>query len=159
MSDDCAVLASLPVTTSLAACCNQGAQVVCTNGGRVTSLLADVAAPNLSALIDGVARLPALISLTVQVTGGRTVIPDSIGRLTNLTYLTMANCNLTSPIPKSFGALIDLKGLNLSRNAFSEPFTDIGTRTMASLRIIDVSYNNFSGVVSDDLVLPVFTAL
>ncbi|KAL2912524.1 hypothetical protein HK105_208013 [Polyrhizophydium stewartii] len=124
MSADCAVLASLPVTTSLAGCCNQGAQVVCTNG-QVTSLLADVAAPNLSALIDGIARLPALTSLTVRVTGGRTVIPDSIGRLTNLTDLTMANCNLTSPIPISFRPLTNLKSLNLSHNFFSEPFSSL----------------------------------
>ncbi|KAL2911104.1 hypothetical protein HK105_209444 [Polyrhizophydium stewartii] len=159
MSADCAVLASLPVTTSLAGCCNQGAQVVCTNGGRVTSLLADVAAPNLSALIDGVARLPALTSLTVRVTGGRTVIPQSIGSLTNLQNLTMANCNLTSPIPISFGSLTNLKSLNLSRNFFSEPFSSLDIDGKPSLVSIDISYNDFIGFLSLNRPRIAFTAM
>ncbi|KAL2912527.1 hypothetical protein HK105_208016 [Polyrhizophydium stewartii] len=205
MSADCAVLAALPVATSLAGCCSQAPQVVCTNG-RVSSLWVvpeaskvamaaawlmppgvdpgrsiDVAATNLTAVIDAVAALPALSSLRVAVSGGLATIPDSIGRLTGLSFLTITNSGLVGSIPSSLASLPSLQALdlsrnnltsapslaplsalialNLSRNQFAQNIASLGLASAASLLTLDLSYNNFNQDIEAQLPSRTFTSL
>jgi hypothetical protein len=77
-------------------------------------------------------------------------IPANLGFLTNLTVELDLHFNLlTGPIPTSFAALDSLLILDLGENNLSGDLTVLGE--MASLDIIDLRQNAFSGVVPGEI--------
>ncbi|RZS18963.1 hypothetical protein BHM03_00051311 [Ensete ventricosum] len=96
-----------------------------------------------------------LVSLTTlflqynQLTG---TIPSEIGNLVNLTLCFLGGNHLVGTIPKSLGSLTSLDALILgtnelqARNAAEWSFLD-ALANCTLLRILDISYNDLSGVL------------
>ncbi|KAJ6399064.1 hypothetical protein OIU77_019749 [Salix suchowensis] len=75
-------------------------------------------------------------------------IPDEIGRLQGLDILlNLSRNSLTGPIPESFANLSKLSNLDLSYNMLTGTLTVLGS--LDNLVSLNVSYNNFSGLLPD----------
>ncbi|GMJ02258.1 RGF1 INSENSITIVE 2 [Hibiscus trionum] len=75
-------------------------------------------------------------------------IPEEIGRLQGLDILLNFSWNaLTGPIPESFSYLSKLANLDLSHNKLTGSLMVLGG--LDNLVSLDVSFNNFSGILPD----------
>ncbi|XVF79499.1 hypothetical protein PTKIN_Ptkin14bG0227900 [Pterospermum kingtungense] len=77
-----------------------------------------------------------LESLSASMTSVSAELPESIGNLKSLQSLYLVECNLSGSIPRF---------LSLSDNNMSGEISDICN--MKSLEILDLSHNNFSGII------------
>ncbi|AQK51873.1 Putative leucine-rich repeat receptor-like protein kinase family protein [Zea mays] len=102
-------------------------------------------------LPDPFSQLEMLIELQLggNILGGS--IPSSLGQLVKLgTTLNLSSNGLVGDIPSQFGNLVELQNLDLSFNNLTGGLATL--RSLRFLQALNVSYNQFSGPVPDNLV-------
>ncbi|KAL8162936.1 hypothetical protein V2J09_014425 [Rumex salicifolius] len=75
-------------------------------------------------------------------------IPDNIFADCSLHYLSLARNSLEGPLPSTLSKCTTLNVLNLSNNHFTGyPFLNTGIWSLGRIRVLDLSMNEFSGLV------------
>ncbi|CAL9089716.1 leucine-rich repeat receptor-like kinase protein FLORAL ORGAN NUMBER1 [Musa acuminata AAA Group] len=87
-------------------------------------------------------RVVALNFTGVQLNG---TLPPEIGILSGLVNLTVSCSGVVGPLPMELAALPSLRLLNVSNNNFSGAFPHVGPGGFPTLEVIDAYNNNFSG--------------
>ncbi|CAO2202037.1 unnamed protein product [Urochloa humidicola] len=102
-------------------------------------------------LPDSLLQLGMLIELQLggNILGGS--IPSALGSLLKLGNLNLSGNGLVGDIPLQFGNLVELDSLDLSFNNLTGDLATLGS--LHILHALNVSYNQFSGPVPDNLVV------
>ncbi|PWZ54876.1 hypothetical protein Zm00014a_033568 [Zea mays] len=102
-------------------------------------------------LPDSLSQLEMLIELQLggNILGGS--IPSSLGQLVKLgTALNLSSNGLMGDIPTQLGNLVELQNLDFSFNNLTGGLATL--RSLGFLQALNVSYNQFSGPVPDNLL-------
>ncbi|KAL6567246.1 LRR receptor-like serine/threonine-protein kinase ghr1 [Orobanche gracilis] len=75
-------------------------------------------------------------------------LPNALGSFTGLQVLNVAGNNFSGTLPTSINDIITLNSLSISRNHFTGPLLENLTNNLQSF---NASYNDFSGVVPENL--------
>ncbi|KAJ0967647.1 hypothetical protein J5N97_024564 [Dioscorea zingiberensis] len=99
-----------------------------------------------------IGRLQRMVQLTIDRNELSGEIPDSIGNMSRLQALLLSDNNLSSRIPGNIWGLSGLLELNLSFNHLQGALLpETGNISMKSLSRLDLSANQFSGVLPNAL--------
>jgi EIX receptor 1/2 len=101
----------------------------------------------------------SLTSIDLSINDLHGTIPEAFGTLTYLQNLGLSSTHLEGGIPKSFGNFSYLDSLYLNGNNLSEDLPSFFHQLAPaekSIRVLDLSFNNFTGFLPD---FTVFTAL
>mmetsp|Transcript_35350 Transcript_35350/g.40922 ORF Transcript_35350/g.40922 Transcript_35350/m.40922 type:complete len:463 (-) Transcript_35350:79-1467(-) len=101
--------------------------------------------------LTGIGDAPSLVVLNVRFNNLSGPIPDELTNLKHLRYLAISNNNFKGSFPLGMANLESLEDLSMSNNQIKASL--VGVQFPISLRSIDISNNELSGVIPDSFLL------